>query len=343
MGLFMDTDGIPLAFDIFPGNQNEQRSLSPIEDKIIRDFDCFEFIYCSDAGLGSKSNKKLNHIGGRSLLITQSLKKLNKEEQAIALSPKQYKRVGTDSFVDLTDLDESDEVIFNSIYYKKIPIESNIEDETLVVTYSPKYKAYQEKIREGQIKRAEDMISNGKKIKESRRNPNDPARFIIKTSITSNGEVADKEIYEIDTDEIEKEKKFDGFYAITTDLDADIAELVKINNRRWEIEECFRIMKTEFKARPVYLQREGRIMTCFVSLLLYRLLENKLNNKYTTTQIVDTLKNMNVCLIDGYGYIPTYTRTQLTDDLHEIFGFRTDTEIIKKSKMRNIISKTKIK
>ena len=347
MGLFMDADGIPLAFDIFPGNQNEQKSLRPIEEKIIRDFDCSEFIYCSDAGLGSKNNKMLNHLGGRSFLITQSLKKLNKEDLAIALSPKQYKRVGSDSFIDLTDLDETDEVTFNSIYYKKIPIKSRINDETLVVTYSPKYKAYQEKIREGQIIRAESMISNGNKITKTHKNPNDPARFINKTSITSNGEVANKEIYEINTKEIEKEKKFDGFYAITTDLDADIAELVKINKRRWEIEECFRIMKTEFKARPVYLQREDRIkahfLTCFVSLLLYRLLEVKLNNKYTTTQIIDALKSMNVCLLDGYGYIPTYTRTELTDDLHEIFGFRTDTEIIKKAKMRNIISQTKIK
>ena len=345
MGLFMDADGIPLAFDIFPGNQNEQKSLKPIEEKILRDFDCSEFIYCSDAGLGSKNNKMLNHLGGRSFLITQSLKKLKKEDLSIALSPKQYKRVGSDSFIDLNDLDENDETTFNSIYYKKIPAESSIENETIVVTYSPKYKAYQEKIRDTQIKRAENMISNGNKISKTHKNPNDPARFINKTSITENGEVADKEIYKIDTDAINKEKKFDGFYAVTTDLDVDIAELVKINKRRWEIEECFRIMKTEFKARPVYLQREDRIkahfLTCFVSLLLYRLLENKLNNKYTTTEIVNNLRNMNVGLIDGYGYIPTYTRTEFTDDLHEIFGFRTDTEIIKKAKMRNIISYTK--
>ena len=183
-------------------------------------------------------------------------------------------------------------------------------------------------------------------LKKDRKNPNDPVIFIKKTATTENGEIADEEYYELDQSAIRQEELYDGFYAVATDLEYDIAEIVKINKQRWQIEECFRIMKTEFEARPVYLQREDRIkapfLICFISLMIYRLLEVKLEKRYTTRTIIKTLKNMNVCKIEEYGYIPTYTRTELTDKLHELFGFRTDTEIIKKAKMRSIIKESKI-
>ena len=345
MGLFMDADGFPLAFDLYPGNQNEQKTLKPLEQKVIRDFQCSEFIYCSDSGLGSKDNKLFNDIGGRSYVITQSLKKLRKEDRDIALNPKQYRKLGSNKFIDLRELDETNPEIFESIYYKEIPIESKKISETLIVTYSPKYRAYQARIREKQIERAIKMIGTGNKVKKNHHNPNDPTRFIKKTSITANGEVADKELCELNQDVIDKEAMYDGFYGVCTDLDGDISEIIAINKRRWQIEECFRIMKTEFEARPIYLQREDRIkahfLICFLSLLIYRLLESKLENKYTVEETIDTLRNMQVCAIEAYGYIPTYKRTELTDELHEIFGFRTDTEIIKKAKMRNIIHKSK--
>lgn len=190
------------------------------------------------------------------------------------------------------------------------------------------------------------MISSSKKLKKDRKNPNDPVRFIKKTATTENGEIADEAYYELDQSVIRQEELYDGFYAVATDLEYDIAEIVKINKQRWQIEECFRIMKTEFEARPVYLQREDRIkahfLICFISLMIYRLLEVKLEKRYTTRTIIKTLKNMNVYKIEEYGYIPTYTRTELTDKLHELFGFRTDTEIIKKAKMRSIIKESKI-
>lgn len=345
MGLFMDGDGIPLAFDIFPGNQNEQKTLKPLEQKVVRDFGCSQFIYCSDSGLASQDNKLFNDMGGRGYVITQSLKKLKKEDRDIALDTKQYRKIGSSTFIDLNDLDENDPEVYESIYYKEIPVESKKISETLIVTYSPKYKAYQAKIRQGQIERARKMINANGKIKKNRKNPNDPVRFIKMSAVTANGEVADEEIYAIDQEAIDKEAMYDGFYAVCTDMEDDAAEIIAINKRRWQIEECFRIMKTEFDARPVYLQREDRIkahfLICYLSLLVYRLLEKKLENKYTAEEIIHTLRKMEMYHLEEHGYIPIYERTDLTDELHEKFKIRTDYEIIKKAKMRNIIHQTK--
>lgn len=347
MGLFMDADGFPLAFDLHPGNQNEQKTLKPLEEKIIRDFKCSEFIYCSDSGLGSKDNKLLNTKGGRSYVITQSLKKLRKEDREIALNPKQYRKVGSNNFIDLRDLDESNQEVYNSIFYKEIPLETHKLSETLIVTYSPKYRAYQARIRQGQIDRAQKMITTNQKIKKTRNNPNDPMRFIKKTAITPYGELADEEYYELDNQVIENEAMYDGFYGVVSDLEGEVADIIAINKRRWQIEECFRIMKTDFEARPIYLQREDRIkahfLICFLSLLVYRILEAKLDNKYSVEEILTTLRKMNLTLLDGYGYVPSYTRTELSDKLHQIFKYRTDYQIIKKTKMRSIIKESKKK
>lgn len=345
MGLFMDADGFPLAFDLYPGNQNEQKSLKPLEQKVIRDFDCSEFIYCCDSGLGSQDNKLFNDMNGRGYVVTQSLKKLKQEDRDIALDPRQYRKIGSNKFIDLRELDETDPLVYESIYYKEIPIESKKLSETLIVTYSPKYKAYQSKIRQGQIDRAVKMIGNNGKVKKNRHNPNDPARFIKKTATTVYGEVAEETYCELDQEKIDNEAMYDGFYAVTTDIEGEVSDIITINKRRWQIEECFRIMKTDFEAQPIYVRREDRIqahfLTCFIALLLYRILEAKLQNEYTVEQILDTLKSMDVCTLKGYGYMPIYTSTELTDKLHTIFGFRTDTEIIKKAKMRSIIRQTK--
>lgn len=345
MGLFMDADGFPLAFGIYPGNQNEQKSLKPLEQTVIRDFECSEFVYCSDSGLGSENNKLLNDCGNRSYVITQSLKKLKSEYRDTALDPAQYRKLGSKKFIDLRDIDETDPAAFNSIYYKEVPVESKNLSETMIVTYSPKYKAYQRKIRQGQIERAEKMINSNGKMKKNRKNPTDPARFVGQVSVTKDGEAADETEFFLDEEKIENEQKYDGFYAVVTDMDGDVSQIIAINQRRWQIEECFRIMKTEFSARPVYLSRSDSIkanfLTCFLSLLVYRILENKLQNKFTVNQITETLRNMNLTDMEGHGYIPSYTRTELTDALHEIFGFRTDMQIIKKARMRSIIKESK--
>ena len=347
MGLFMDADGIPLAFDIFPGNQNEQLTLKPIEKKVIKDFNCSEFIFCSDAGLGGKSNRFLNSFGDRSYVITYSLKKMKKEERDLALLPTQFKVPGSNKLIDLRTLDESDPEVYNTIYYKEYPLVTGDMDETVIITYSPKYKAYQSKIRNAQIDRAKKMIQSSDKTRKGK-GSNDPARFIQRTAVTEDGEIAQKSIYQLDEAKILEESMYDGFYAVVTNLEGDIRELININKQRWEIEENFRIMKSEFEARPVFVRRGDRIkahfLTCFISLLVYRLLEKKLGEEFTCSQILETLRTMNVTLLSkDSGYIPSYKRTKITDKLHNSFGFRTDYEFIRKSTMRTIIKETKQK
>ena len=345
MGLFMDADGIPLSFDIFPGNQNEQTTLKPLESKVIKDFGCSEFIFCSDAGLGSRANRRFNSLGNRSYVITQSLKKMRKEDRETALKPTQFKKAGSDKWIDISTLDESDPEVYETIYYKEVPVVNGNMDETVIVTYSPKYRAYQKRIREQQISRAMKMIEQpGRKRKG--KNQNDPARFIKTISVTDDGEIAGKKVCELDLDKVREEEQYDGFYAVITNLEGDIGGILKINRQRWEIEENFRIMKTDFEAHPVFVRREDRIkahfLTCYISLLIYRLLEKRLDNRYTCNEILGTLRSMQITLLSKEsGYIPSYRRTDLTDDLHKAFGFHTDYEFISKSAMRSIVKSTK--
>ena len=349
MGLFMDAEGIPLAFDVFPGNQNEQTTLKPLETRIIRDYECSEFIYCSDAGLGSAANRRFNSFGNRKYIIAQSLKKLKKEDRISALDPTTFKLPGSDKNIDLRMINESDRSVCENIYYKILPTGNENTDEALIVTYSPKYKAYQQRIRSGQIERARKLIDQPGKTRRGK-SQNDPARFIKKTALTKDGEIAEKDLFDLDAERIEEEQKYDGFYAVVTNIDDDVQEILKINRRRWEIEENFRIMKTEFESRPVYVRREDRIrahfLICYISLLVYRLLEQKLKEggtpEYTCRQILDTLAGMKLTLLTkDSGYIPSYKRTDLTDDLHRIFGFHTDHEFMKKSTIRSIIKNTR--
>ena len=263
MGLFMDGDGIPLAFSLFPGNANEQSSLKPLEKKILSDFECQKFIYCSDAGLGLESIREFNHMGERSYIVTQSIKKLVKEDREWALDKQGFKKVSDNTPVDITKLSPDD----TGLYYK---------DET----------------------------------------------------------------------KISEEAQYDGLYAVCTDLlDDGVGEILKVSEGRWQIEECFRIMKTDFSARPVYLQDENRIrahfLICFLALTIYRFLERKLNFKYTCEELLDTLKSMNFAEIQEQGFIPLYSRSVITDDLHNACGFRTDSQFLTKSKMRTIQKKSK--
>ena len=340
MGLFMDGDGIPLAFSLFPGNANEQTSLKPLEKKVLGDFGCQKFIYCSDAGLGSESIREYNHMGERAYIVTQSIKKLKKEEKEWALSPQGFKRVSDDKPVDITKLPEDDK----GLYYKDEPYTTKKLHQRLIITYSPKYALYQKSIRNKQVERAQKMLDSGK-TKKNRKNPNDPARFIGKMAVTKDGEAADIKQY-LDEDKIAEEAQYDGLYAVCTDLlDDEVDDILKVSEGRWKIEECFRIMKTDFTARPVYLRDENRIkahfLICFLGLTVYRYLEKKLDLKYTCEELLDTLKAMNFAGIQEQGFIPLYRRESITDALHEACGFRTDYQFITKSKMRTIQKKSK--
>lgn len=340
MGLFTDGDGIPLSFSLFPGNQNEQKSLKPLEKKVIEEFGCKKFIFCSDAGLGSENNKLYNHTANRAYIVTQSIKKLPKQDRDIALDPKGFRRLSDHRIVELSEVTED----YDQLFYKELPYSSKKLEHRLLITYSPKYAAYQREIRERQVERARMMLAEGK-CRKTRRNPNDPARFIDKTAVTGDGEIADI-LYFLDEQKIEEESRYDGFYAVCTDLfDDEPGDILKVSEGRWQIESCFRIMKTDFSARPVYVQRQDRIrahfLVCFLALLLYRCLEKKLDKQYTCPEILDTLRKFAFADVMGQGFMPAYEVTKLTDELHRISGFDTDFEFITKSKMRSIQKKSK--
>ena len=348
MGLFMDRSGIPLAFCINPGNQNEQLSLKPLEQKIMKDFELSKFVVCTDAGLSSVDNRRFNNYGERSFITTQSIKKLKDELKKWALDPTGWRLEGSEEEHDISKLEDSPEER-KKIYYKQRFIEGYDEerdisfDQNLIVTFSMKYKIYQQTIRNRQVERAIKYLNKPDSV--DKRSQNDARRFVTKTSLTKDGEVAETAVYELDEAAIAREAQYDGFYAVCTNLDDDPPEIAKINRGRWEIEESFRIMKSEFEARPVYLQRDDRIkahfLTCFIALLIYRILEKKLGEEYTCEEIIKCLREMDMRKIGNSGYIPVYTRTKLTDALHEYSGFRTDYEITTPKSMAGIIRRTK--
>ena len=347
MGLFIDGDGIPLAFDIFPGNQNEQPTLKPLEKKIINDFDNSKFVVCTDAGLASTANRKFNNISGRKFITTQSIKKLKQFLKDYALDlTRDWQLPGINKTFNISALRNDEELIkkyYDKVFYKERWIKEDGIEQRLIITFSPKYQEYQKHIREKQIQRAQNIIDkNPKKIKVN--NNNDPKRFIANIPTTNDGEAALNDNYYLNYDKINEESILDGLYAVCTNLEDDVMDIIAINKRRWEIEESFRIMKTEFKARPVYLSREDRIKahftTCFLALVIYRYLEKALKEKYTVSQIVDTLRNM-TCTKKDNDLIPTYKRTNLTDSLHETFDFRTDYEILTEKNIKKIIKQTK--
>ncbi|MBQ8934732.1 MAG: transposase [Lachnospiraceae bacterium] len=362
MGLFMDYDGIPIAFDIYPGNKNEQPTMKPLEQKVIRDFGLSRIVVCTDAGLSSCANRKFNdHWLGeealRNFITTQSIKQLPAYLKEYALSPDGWRLPGDRTVYDLNEVDPGE--FYDSIFYKERWITEGITDrerknglhpleQHLIVSFSFKYQDYLRKIRQGQVGRAQKLIDSGD-YKKKGRNQNDPKRFIARTSVTADGEVCDVEQAYIDTGRIAEEEMYDGFYAVCTNMiDVPVETIVHINSKRWQIEECFRIMKTEFRARPVYLRNDDRIkahfLTCFLALFVYRILEKRLGEKFTCENILETLKDMMVARPgDKLGYIPSYTRTDLTDALHGAFGFRTDYEILTDISMKGIIRQTKKK
>lgn len=356
MGLFLDGDGIPLAFNINKGNTNEQITLTPTEKSIIKDFNLSKIVVVTDAGLASNINRKFNNEGGRAFITVQSIKKLKNFLMNWALEPYGWKIPGIDDKTfDISNLEKSEELVkrFKDVtFYKERWIKENDLEQKLIVTYSLKYKQYQENIRTKQIERADKLIkSNPKKI--GKVNQNDYKRFINQINSTKDGEVAEEVSYSINQDIINNEAKFDGFYGVCTNLEDDVKEIIKINKRRWEIEESFRIMKSEFKARPVYLKRDDRItahfITCFLALIIFRYLEKEIslldenkNEINTYPKIIDTLREFNFKHYIGDGYIPTYTRTDLTDQLEDKFNIKTRFEIVSEKKMKNICKQTKL-
>ena len=372
MGLFMDGNGLPIAMNIFPGSDSETKQLIPLQEQIANDFDLEDkkTIICTDAAMCTDEIKQFNIKDGRSFVITQSIKKLKQIYKDEIFKDDNWRIVGDLTHIyklsDILNDEEKSTIHYETVFYKIVQTETAHVVQDLIVTFQIKYRDYLRNVRNGQIERAKKKISssnNGDKIKLSN-NPNDYRRLIkedvkvIESKKKSNNEKNSNSLnesnkkekysysYSIDEDVIKEEEKYDGYYGITTNLTGDINGILAISKNRWEIEESFRILKTDFDSGTVHLSREDRIkahfLTCFISLLIYRILENKLNYKYTHNQIIEKLREMEVYEEKGSGYSPAYVRNDLTDDLHEIFGFRTDYEIISYKDFEKIFRQVKI-
>ena len=347
MELFLDGDGIPLAFNINPGNTNEQVTLQPLEKQIINDFNNASFVVCTDAGLASNANRKFNDKENRKFITTQSIKKLKDYLKEWMFEKTGWHIPSIPNPIDLSNLENNEELkekFKDTIFYKERWINENGLEQKIIVTYSLKYKNYQRNIRNSQIERAQKLInSNPKSIGKPKQN--DFKRFIEKTTTTKDGVVAEETYYNLNQEAINNESKYDGYYAVCTNLEDTAEEIIKVNKNRWEIEESFRIMKSEFKARPVYLSRDDRIKahftTCFLALTIFRYLEKKINSKYTVTEIIETLRNYNLRELKGFGYIPNYELTEIVEDLQNTFNINASTEINDYKKIQKICKQTK--
>ena len=371
MGLFMDGNGLPIAMNIFPGSDSETKQLIPLQKQIANDFDLEDkkTIICTDAAMCTDEIKQFNIKDGRSFVITQSIKKLKQIYKDEIFKDDNWRIVGDLTHIyklsDILNDEEKSTIHYETVFYKIVQTETAHVVQDLIVTFQIKYRDYLRNVRNGQIERARKKISStnkGDKIKLSN-NPNDYRRLIkenvevIESKKKSNNEKNSNSLnesskkekysysYSIDEDIIKEEEKYDGYYGITTNLNGDISEILAISKNRWEIEESFRILKTDFDSGTIHLSREDRIkahfLTCFISLLIYRILENKLDYKYTHNQIIEKLREMEVYEEKGSGYSPAYVRTDLTDDLHEVFGFRTDYEIISYKNFKKIFDTIK--
>lgn len=351
MGLFTDHDGFPLAMCVEPGNKAETGTLKPMEQILKDKFGLSKLVVCTDGGLSSYENRKNDSVGDRSFVTVQSLKKLKGYLQEWALDCKGWRTAGSDREYDIGTLDSKEHC--ETLFYKerwdptKMSTGETLE-QRIIVTFSFKYKAYLSYVRERQVSRAVALLQKGQGVTSRRKSPNDAKRFIKAEHCTADGELAQIESYSLNQEMIDQEARFDGFYALCTDLWDPAPDIIRLNGGRWIIENGFRIMKTDFDARPVYVRRDDRIkahfLTCFLALLIYKYLEKKVNRggrHFTTEEIVGTLRSMDFLGIAGEGYVPAYTRTDLTNHLHGSAGFRTDTQIVTRQKMRGIIAQTK--
>lgn len=379
MGLFLDGNGFPIAMNIFPGNTNESTTLIPLQGNILGvdpetnikiegfNLDNDKTIICTDAAMCTDYIKQFNIKDGRAFVITQSIKKLKEEYKKEVFEDDNWRIAGDLRHIyklsDILNDEEKRKEHYETIFYKIVRTETAHVVQDLIVTFQIKYRDYLRNVRNGQIERAKNKIKaneEGKKLKLSN-NPNDYRRLIKEVVIAINNgskksknenslnEDSQKEkysySYSIDKDIIQEEEKYDGYYGITTNLNGNVEEILSISKNRWEIEENFRILKSDFESGDIHLSREDRItahfLTCFISLLIYRILEYKLDYKYTNTQIIEKLREMEVYEEKGNGYSPAYIRNDLTDDLHEKFGFRTDYEIINYENYEKIFKQLK--
>lgn len=358
MGLFMDADGIPLSMCITSGSDNEQTTAIPLEKKLVKMFKGKKFIYCADAGLGSLNIRNFNSMGGRAFIVTQSIKKLSKKLQTAVFNDCGYRLLSSNDAVSLQEMKSFDRFdpenleLYKDMAYKVITADSAFDlglyedkqfkngntrkvkskavvKQKVIITFSRKAMEYQRYIRNRQIERAKAMLSN-LDPDTYKKGPNDVTRFIKRTSATRTGERA-TDLYELDLDKIAEEEKYDGFYAVATNLDDDVRTIIGISSNRYKIEDCFRVMKTNLSARPVYHHKRDRIiahfMICYTALLIHRLLQTKLDRygaHFSTESIIQTLQNMEVANIEDMCYMSTYSSSQVCTALNAVFDLGLD-------------------
>lgn len=373
MGLFMDGNGIPISMCINPGSDNEQKCALPLERKITKMFGGERFIYCADAGLGSLGIRQYNSMGGRAFVVTQSIKKLSKPLKQAVFNDYDYKLLSTDSPVTVKHMKEFDRFdkknlpLYNDLAYKVLDVENAVDlglydeivqkngkirkvkskavlKQRIIITFSRKAMEYQRYIRNAQIERARNILKY-RDVENVKKGPHDVSRFIKRMSVTHEGQAA-IDHYEIDQSVIDEEEKYDGYYAIATNLDDNAKAILKINSQRYKIEDCFRILKTNFGARPVFHSKENRItahfMICYTALLIYRLLECKLDQygtHFTTDNIIDTLKNMNVINMKDMYYASTYRGSQVCTALNGLYGLELDKKYYQPKELHKKIKK----
>lgn len=373
MGLFMDGDGIPLSMCITPGSDNEQTCAVPLEKRITKMFQGKPFIYCADAGLGSYDIRKFNSLGGRAFIVTQSVKKLSDVLQQAVFNDHGYRRLSDGSSITIEEMKTFDRFsqdnlsLYNDKVYKILTADRAVDTglyeervykngntkmvkskgllkQRVIVTFSRKMMEYQRHIRNSQIERAKNILSHYH-VEDVKKGPHDVTRFIRRTSTGKNGEKA-SDHYEIDLSVIENEEKYDGYYAVATNLADDAENILKISSQRYKIEDCFRVLKTNFEARPVHHRKRERIiahfMICYTALLIYRLLEKKLDQygtHFTTDDILQTLKNMNVANTQDMFYTATYTSSEVCTALNGIFDLGLDKKYYQPKELNQKIKK----
>ena len=350
LGLFMDADGLPLAFCVNPGNTPETQTMQPLEEKLADNFQLSDFVACTDCGLGSVDNRMYNMTEGRDYITVLSLKKMRPHIQDWAVdADAEWHTKGYDETFTLEEAAQTfGDGFSDMVFYRDRWTKETFKDrdgkareleEHLIVTYSHKYALYQRKTRAEQIARAQSKIDRGESCKP--KSPNDCRRLIRTFSATAEGVLAEKTISEINWEKVHAEERFDGFYAYGTSLDDHPLDILKANSFRGEIEALFRVTKTNLDLRPIYLSRQDRIIghfiVCFIALLILKQLQQSLPISHSVDNLCDTLRSIKLLYHDAYGYEPAFDRTDLTDELQANVNILIDTEIIPKPAMRKII------
>ena len=347
MGLFLDRNGLPISMCINPGKTNEQKTMIPLEKLMTERFGIEKFVVCADCGLSGKRNLRFNSTENHGFVVTKSLKKVSEDVRARLMGDGGWKRFGDASgrLYSLKEIRE-DANLRDVIFYhdEKFAMGSDGFEERIVTTYCGRLREYQRSVRERQLQRAMELVRQGKIRKGV--NQNDVRRFIVVDSVTENGEVAEKKVFSIDRERFEEESEYDGFYAVTTDLDDDPGEIIRINRGRWEIEESFRIMKSDFDGRPVFVSREDRIkayfLTCYLAYMIFRIIEQKINKgdgRYTDTEILRALRDYEA--VDAESFYVGAMEGKAVKVLESTFGLEGSMTVLSNAQFRRLVARSK--